>query len=317
MDPADLHFEMLNRLQTGIVVHAADTRIMFANPRACQLLGLSLAQLRGNTLTDLALHFVDEASQPMPPASLPVQRVIDSGEAINGLVLGVKTDTLAQTVWLQVSAFAQHDAAGQLAQVVVDFHDITQCRLAQQQHVAHEAFITVVLDSLSEHIAVIDKDANIVAVNRAWRQFAAANGGTAELQSSIGISYFCNINVDRDALNGDLELASFAGIRDVLSGARSHFSLEYPCHSQTEKRWFRMTVTPLGGSHGGAVISHLNITERHQIELQAQLSTELLHSSIEAIDEAFVIFDANERLVFCNERYRQLKPQMVQPIFLS
>ncbi len=69
MDPADRHFEILNRLQTGIVVHAPDTRIMFANPRACQLLGLSPDQLRGNTVTDLNLHFVDEANQPLPLAS--------------------------------------------------------------------------------------------------------------------------------------------------------------------------------------------------------------------------------------------------------
>ncbi|MCA1573652.1 MAG: hypothetical protein LC770_03770, partial [Acidobacteria bacterium] len=38
-----------------------------------------------------------------------------------------------------------------------------------------ERFAKATLDALSEHIAVLDAEGAIVFVNRAWREFAAAN----------------------------------------------------------------------------------------------------------------------------------------------
>jgi two-component system CheB/CheR fusion protein len=36
--------------------------------------------------------------------------------------------------------------------------------------------------------------------------------------------------------------------------------MEYPCHSPTEQRWFMMSVAPVLGQDGGAVVSHVNIS---------------------------------------------------------
>jgi len=51
------------------------------------------------------------------------------------------------------------------------------------------------------------------------------------------------------------------GVREVLEGRRPHFSMEYPCHSPAEQRWFVMHVSPVAGEQPGAVVSHVNITE--------------------------------------------------------
>ncbi len=67
----------------------------------------------------------------------------------------------------------------------------------------------------------------------------------------------------------------------MLDGKDSAYTLEYPCHSPAEQRWFLMTVTPLDGhTSKGAVVMHLNITERKKGELvlkksEAQLSEAL------------------------------------------
>jgi two-component system CheB/CheR fusion protein len=42
------------------------------------------------------------------------------------------------------------------------------------------------------------------------------------------------------------------------------FSLEYPCHSPTEQRWFVMNVAPVTGTEFGAVVSHVNISSWYQ-----------------------------------------------------
>ena len=140
---------------------------------------------------------------------------------------------------------------------------------------AREAFTASVLDSLSQHVAVLDQDGIIVAVNQAWRDFACGNGAPPALQSPIGMSYLdtCSVNPNtRNHTEVVQASASACGIRAVLSGAQPSFSLEYPCDSPTEKRWFQMNVTPLDGVVGGAVVSHLNITGQRQVELEAHAS---------------------------------------------
>ena len=49
-----------------------------------------------------------------------------------------------------------------------------------------------------------------------------------------------------------------------------------------------------------------DITERQRAQALAAHNAELLRGAIDTIDEAFVLFDAQDRLLFCNEKYRQV-----------
>ena len=131
------------------------------------------------------------------------------------------------------------------------------------------ALHALLLDSLEEQIAVIDREGTIVYVNRAWTTFGLENG-LASASSGTGGNYLavCNISGSRgDSLAGEAD----EGILDVLAGKRASFHFEYPCHSPAEKRWFMMRAAPL---HGDAenlfVISHHNITQRKLAEEQIE-----------------------------------------------
>jgi PAS domain S-box-containing protein len=52
--------------------------------------------------------------------------------------------------------------------------------------------------------------------------------------------------------------------------------------------------------------THQDITLRKDAEAQLLEAESLLRSSIETIGEAFVVYDAEDRLAFCNEKYRDL-----------
>ncbi|MDO9143440.1 EAL domain-containing protein [Rhodoferax sp.] len=134
----------------------------------------------------------------------------------------------------------------------------------------HSRFIeaakqAAILNALPAHIALLDAQGRIDSVNQAWRQFADANL-LPESAYGVGQSYLdlC------DKAQGDSAAEAqrvAAGIRSVLAGTVKSFSLEYPCHSPTEQRWFLMAVTPLASQspHGG-VVMHLDITERKLAE---------------------------------------------------
>lgn len=141
-------------------------------------------------------------------------------------------------------------------------------RVLDQVQVRHEladsqALARGVLDSLGSHIAVLDRDGVIVAVNDAWDRFARAHNGTART-CGVGASY---LDVCRRAAGPYSEEAPAVerGIRDVLDG-RPSFALEYACPWLPEPRWFALQVTPLTTARPGAVVTHTDITERKHAE---------------------------------------------------
>jgi diguanylate cyclase (GGDEF)-like protein len=147
---------------------------------------------------------------------------------------------------------------------------------------APAALLQQVLDSLPEHIALLGEDGTILLVNAAWERFAITNG--AAPNESVGVNYLraCGSQVGRasgprprrivpgtpEKLEADgIDAAAAAqGIGAVLIRETDNFTMEYPCHSPTEQRWFMLHAAPLAGSPG-AVVSHFNITARKLAEL--------------------------------------------------
>lgn len=139
-----------------------------------------------------------------------------------------------------------------------------------QEYMRHNetARQAAILNALPTPIALLDSCGKIVSVNDAWRRFADANGFIGP-DRGAGVDYLkvCDAAV---AAGGDdaVEAGSVAaGIRSVLNRTSSVFSIDYPCHSPIQPRWFLMSVTALDGNPpGGAVVMHLDISERKQAE---------------------------------------------------
>lgn len=130
---------------------------------------------------------------------------------------------------------------------VATFVDVTAYHDAQR--------LQAILDALPEHVAVLDPAGNIVMVNAAWRRFAQANGDADLSGSGPGINY-----LEKCRSEEPTAIAAFKGVRGVLEGTLPIFSMDYPCHSPTEQRWFVMNVAPVAGHNFGAVVSHVNVS---------------------------------------------------------
>ena len=127
------------------------------------------------------------------------------------------------------------------------------------------------MDGLSANIAILDGDGTILAVNRAWREFAVACGlprGT----DFVGQNY---VDLCEQSYEGS---PAAEGLRKLLKGARREFYLEYPCHGKDVERWFGMRATPLDDAAPAEIIvAHENITDRKIAERslrQAQVELE-------------------------------------------
>lgn len=124
-----------------------------------------------------------------------------------------------------------------------------------------------VLDALDGPACLLDPQAGILVVNAAWRDFAVANGALPE-RTGPGVSYLdCCATAASYGEEEDRAAATAvaAGLRRVLSGEQRRFTLDYPCHSPDEQRWFSVHVSPVTLPEGtGAVVRHVDITTRQQ-----------------------------------------------------
>ncbi len=117
--------------------------------------------------------------------------------------------------------------------------------------------------------AVLDRDGAILAVNEAWQRLAQENGASAVAENSIGAHYLEVYRAASGAFSEESREAA-EGIQAVLDGAQSLFTLEYPCRSSTEDRFFQLEAVALADGRGGALVSHRNITERRRAEANAR-----------------------------------------------
>jgi two-component system, chemotaxis family, CheB/CheR fusion protein len=118
--------------------------------------------------------------------------------------------------------------------------------------------LQAIIDSLAEHVAVVDAQGTITLVNQAWRRFAASNGDEGLRTSGPGSNYLrvCA----QAALADDDARRAHEGLSGVLEGRLPSFTLHYPCHTDTRRLWFLMHVGPVAHPGGGAVVSHIDVT---------------------------------------------------------
>lgn len=152
-------------------------------------------------------------------------------------------------------------------------HQVSAADHARTSFRGNDHFAGAALDALPIHVAVLDLAGNIIVVNKAWREFAFGNA-SPDADSYQGWNYLevC------DRATGDCSdeaAVAAAGIRKIIAQECELFTLEYPCHSPTEQRWFYMRAASFDeDDQRHIVVSHENITERKLAELAVQRSAE-------------------------------------------
>lgn len=171
------------------------------------------------------------------------------------LKAGVSTECEVRSLdgnWWIASIHPYSDRSHAAPRAVMTFFDITSIKDSQRMQ--------AVIDSLPEHLAVIDSQGTITYTNEAWRQHALKNcsDSRSHAVTAPGSNYL-KVCAEAALVDADAQRAH-QGLKAVLAGTLPVFTLRYPCHTPTEEQWFLMHAAPIRHGTGGAVVSHINVS---------------------------------------------------------
>lgn len=189
--------------------------------------------------------------------------------------------------------------------LVLNFKDITEkIEIQIQSKKTFEALENLskeqaaLFNILPASIVLLDSNGKITKVNDEWKRFGQQNG-MPENYSYVGKNYIeISEKVTKTEDTADSNMA--VGLKKILSREKDFFSMEYACDSPTEKRWYNAEARPLTiGKSIGAVVMHVDITERKRSSLQMELF-------IKNTEESFIFVDTDLKIVSFNNHFYNL-----------
>jgi PAS domain S-box-containing protein len=124
---------LVENLKTGILKQGVNSEILFSNPAALEMLGITQDQARGRTSFHPDWNVIHENGDDFPAPTHPVVVAVATQKSVNDVVMGVYRPLLNDRLWLLVNAEPAFTATGQLDHVTVTFNDITLQIKAREQ----------------------------------------------------------------------------------------------------------------------------------------------------------------------------------------
>ncbi|MCA1743443.1 MAG: PAS domain-containing protein [Desulfovibrionales bacterium] len=151
------HRQLFETMAQGVIYHAADGKIVSANPASEKILGLSFDQMSGKTSMDLNWKMIKEDETEVQGDDHPAMIALRTGKTIGPVNRGVFHPDKDTHIWLSITAVPLFRPGEESPyQAYATFENITEQKLAQEEvALAHQRLLTV-LDSIDALIYVAD-----------------------------------------------------------------------------------------------------------------------------------------------------------------
>ncbi|MCX5826179.1 MAG: PAS domain S-box protein [Deltaproteobacteria bacterium] len=173
----------------GITVADRDGRIVFANKRAEEILGLSIDKITGLTYDSPEWLITDFDGNPFPIENLPFAKVISSGNPVYGIRHAINSPG-GRRVYLSINGAPVHDEKGNINEVVFSIDDVTEQRRAEEE-------ISKTVGKLKRSI-----DDTIRAMAMVVEERDPYTAGHQERVASLTTAIAQDLNLSEEQING-------------------------------------------------------------------------------------------------------------------
>tara|TARA_R110002153_G_scaffold30015_1_gene91974 strand:+ start:11643 stop:13037 length:1395 start_codon:yes stop_codon:yes gene_type:complete len=248
--------KLLEHAHIGVIIHRWDTSVIYANPTALHLLGLSYKQVIGKDDFDPQWNFLNDAGKKLLVEDYPVNKVKRTQQRLANEVIGVIDVSNDKISWFFINAYFEGEPESPDSFIVVTFTDITDSKeLFSFQDIVENA-MDIVIVTEAENIQH-PTGPKIVYVNRAFEDLTGyikeqALGETPRiLQGAL---------TDHESKNRiHSALQNNQGINETL--------LNYDARGRPY--WIEMNIIPLINKYGD--VTHFAAIERDVSERKFHL----------------------------------------------
>ena len=208
-------------------------------------------------------------------------------------------DSKGRDRWMHVTGSAEL-GNGRVERMRGTMRDVTEererCRRLER--------LGAVAQATSDSVVITDHDLRIEWINEAF---------TRQLGHAQGDVLGRGIDVLRSPASDPAVEAGIARAVTEGCGVRAEVANR---HRDGHDVWLEMDLQPLVGEDGapaGWIAIRKDVTQSRETaarleraEREARASREQLLTAVDVLDDGFVLYDQDDRMVVCNERYRQL-----------
>ncbi len=228
------HFQLLiNKNPDGVVVVDVNGIVRFVNPSAETLFGHTAEELHGELF------------------GFP----IIAGEAteIDVFQKGSEAQRIAEM------RVVETEWEGEFA-YLISIRDVTDRKNLEESLRESEEFNRLILDSIDEHVIVIDKQGIVVSVNN-WKSTNRNHKALLDNNFRVGANYY---EICRRVFGESSQMSR--GISAVFNHESETFNSEVRLYLSGEEFWFHVCALPLRGiKQNYVVVSLHDVTERKRI----------------------------------------------------
>jgi len=252
---------LFETMAQGVVYHAADGKIINANPAAQRILGLTLDQIQGRNSLDSSWNAIHEDGSPYPEETHPAMVALQTGKPVFNSVMGVIKPNDEKYLWIDIDAIPQfRPGEDKPYQVYATFVDITERKQAEEVLREKNAKMESILRAAPIGIGVVSNRI-LVEVNQ---RISEMTGYSHEelLGKSSGIFYPTREDFD-------------------FVGEEKYRQIQLQGTGSVETKWRRKNGTIIniilssapvdrGDLSAGVTFTALDITERKRSEEQSK-----------------------------------------------
>ena len=308
---------VLNTVADGIYGVDLDGRMTFVNPAAEDMLGWRSGETIGEPHHPLINHHRADGSV-YPVDQSPIDRSLRDGEsrALDTEVFWRKDGSFFPVAY-EVSPI--HDESGRPTGAVVCFRDVTDrkrwedtLRQSEAEASRSRQQLLDAIEAIPDGFVLFDDEDRLVLCNSTYKQMYPKIADHIKIGATLEEIVRASFS---KSLKNDSTISAEEGERLVRQRMAKHRCLDGAFERKLTDvgRWVRSTDSRT--SDGDIVGIRTDVTERKLAEEALKLSEaeasrlrQQLLDAIEAIEDAFVLFDADDKLVVCNGVYRKLYP---------
>lgn len=150
-------FEMMT---LGVVYQGVDGKILDANPAACDVLGLSLDQIRGRTSMDSRWKSIHENGADFSGETHPAMIALKTGKPVRNTIMGVYHPEKQEHRWININAIPKfRHGEDKPFEVFATFDDITDLKRGEEKY---RRLFKTMIHGFAYHQIVTDDGGNPV-----------------------------------------------------------------------------------------------------------------------------------------------------------